>query len=256
MPVLSKYLGWHITEGCTPVSAGCDRCYARAHILRRGDSFTPDFRHERLKIPYKLRGAVTIFVSPYGDLFHEHMPFKFIDSVLEVIKNTPQHTYHILTKRVDVMLRYFKHKGVPQNIWFGTSAENKEYGEPRIAALRTFRKRAAVLFISAEPFLGDLPGVDLSGIDWLSIAAERGKGARKVSTEAVRRLEEQCALYGVNLINTLGTEEVRWGVECCKYNKGDKDENITYSAGITINGSDCNPRKVRRPHTTSNPTCN
>ena len=45
-----------------------------------------------------------------SDLFHEEMPFEYLDMIFDVIKKTPQHIYQILTKRDKIMLEYFSSK--------------------------------------------------------------------------------------------------------------------------------------------------
>jgi protein gp37 len=60
-------------------------------------------------------------------------------------------------------------------VWLGTSIESAGYVR-RADELR--ETPAAVRFLSAEPLLGPLPSLDLTGIDWLIIGGESGKGAR------------------------------------------------------------------------------
>jgi len=38
-------------------------------------------------------------VNSMSDLFHEDVPFKFVHEVFSTIRQTPQHTYQLLTKR-------------------------------------------------------------------------------------------------------------------------------------------------------------
>ena len=239
--MVTSEIGWHVVEGCTRISPGCLNCYAADALRQEGRTFTPRFNTRQLQKPLQAKRPAVFFVGPFGDLFHEKIPFKFIDAVFEVIKETPRHLYHVLTKRPERMVSYFEDKGIPQNVWFGVSAENKEYGEPRIQTLQKLKGRAAVLFVAAEPFLGDLPDVDLSGIDWLSINKEYGTRARDLDVEAMLRLQKQCASYGVNVVNMPppGTPYAKWGIESCKYliNKGDDYANIDYYPTIVINGS-------------------
>jgi protein gp37 len=61
------------------------------------------------------------------------------------------------------------------NVWLGTSIESDEH-VGRADHLRA--TPAAVRFISAEPLLGPLPSLDLTGIDWLIIGGESGPGSR------------------------------------------------------------------------------
>jgi protein gp37 len=71
------------------------------------------------------------------------------------------------------------------NVWLGVSIESDAY---------TFRADhlratpAAVRFISAEPLLGPLPSLDLTGIDWLIVGGESGPGARPMHPDWVRDL--------------------------------------------------------------------
>lgn len=51
---------------------------------------------------------------------------------------------------------------------------------------------AAVRFISAEPLLGPLEGLDLTGIDWLISGGESGPKHRPVRSEWLRELRDRC----------------------------------------------------------------
>jgi len=54
-----------------------------------------------------------------SDLFHEEMPFQYLDKIMDIIKKTPQHIYQILTKRDNIMYDYFSDRQIPDNIWVG-----------------------------------------------------------------------------------------------------------------------------------------
>ena len=56
---------------------------------------------------------------------------------------------------------------------------------------------AAVRFISAEPLLGPLPSLDLTGIDWLIVGGESGPGARAMDPDWARDLRDRCKAAGV-----------------------------------------------------------
>ena len=47
-------------------------------------------------------------------------------------------------------------------------------------------------FISAEPLLGPLEGLDFSGIDWLIVGGESGPRHRRVSADWIRDLRDRC----------------------------------------------------------------
>ena len=72
-----------------------------------------------------------------------------------------------------------------RNVWLGTSIESDRYAY-RADALRA--TPAAVRFISAEPLLGPLPSLDLTGIDWLILGGESGPGSRPMDLGWVREL--------------------------------------------------------------------
>ena len=50
-----------------------------------------------------------------SDLFHEKIPFDYLDKIMEVIKKTPQHKYQILTKRQKRMFEYCQNKKLPKS---------------------------------------------------------------------------------------------------------------------------------------------
>ena len=98
---------WNPVTGCTKVSAGCDHCYAETFAERwrgtPGHHFEQGFDvrlwPDRLTIPWKWKRPRRIFVNSMSDLFHEAVPDGFIAQVWDVMGQSPQHTFIILTKR-------------------------------------------------------------------------------------------------------------------------------------------------------------
>jgi len=200
---------WNPVVGCSKVSTGCDNCYAEkmAHRLshmgqekyRRvitdgkgpwnGDTYCDEAVLDK---PLHWNNPRKIFVCSMGDLFHETVPFEFIDKVLAAIALYPKHTFQVLTKRPNIMLKYsqaeidgvdtrtriaiiaehesrlrvdgggreyayFDMKLLPlTNLWLGITAENQKAADKRTPIL--LQIPAAVRFVSIEPCLG---GVDL-----------------------------------------------------------------------------------------------
>ena len=134
-----------------------------------------------------------VFVNSMFDLFHEAVPAEFIGRVWEVMRSTGQHTYQILTKRPDRMAAVLEGLSVLRNVWLGTSVESPAVQE-RIEQLR--RVPAAVRFISFEPLLASVAGVDLSGIDWAIVGGEPGPRARPMEEEWVEEIEAACREVG------------------------------------------------------------
>ncbi|MFJ6619911.1 DUF5131 family protein [Kitasatospora sp. NPDC091335] len=197
---------WNPTTGCDRISAGCDNCYALA-LARRlkamgslkyqndGDPRTsgPGFgltTHEAaLRIPYGWRSPRTVFVNSMSDLFHARVPLDFVQRVFEVMTETPQHTYQILTKRARRLRKVAGSLDWPPNVWMGVSVENAESLD-RIDDLRTVP--AAVRFLSCEPLLGPLDGLNLENIDWVIVGGESGPGHRPMETAWVEDVRDAC----------------------------------------------------------------
>lgn len=195
---------WNPVTGCTKVSAGCDHCYAETLAERfRGvpghpyeQGFDLRFWPERLDQPRRWARPRVVFVNSMSDLFHERIPPSYIDRVLDVIRDTPRHTYQVLTKRPGRMasvLRRLQPEPL-DNLWLGTSIESDEYTW-RADKLR--KTPAAVRFLSCEPLLGPLPSLDLYKVDWLIAGGESGAHHRPLDAAWVRDLRDRSAAAGV-----------------------------------------------------------
>ncbi len=189
---------WNPITGCTKVSPGCKNCYAEEMAVRLKAMRAPGYENgfklklmpERLEQPLKRKKPTKYFVNSMSDLFHEDVPFEFIDKVFDVINNTPQHIYQILTKRSSRLAKYFNIRKVPQNAWIGVSVEDKKYGVPRIDDLR--KVPATIRFLSVEPLLEDLGNISLKNIHWVILGGESGRKAREMQPEWVENVRIQC----------------------------------------------------------------
>lgn len=198
---------WNVSAGCNKVSQGCKNCYAltlHKRLTKMGatayqdDFFTFKVNPEALNKPLKRQKPTMYFVNSMSDLFHEKMPFDFLDRVFDTIRATPQHTYQILTKRPERMAEYFKDRKVPDNAWLGTSVENQAT-KHRILTLRSIN--AHVLFLSIEPLLEDLGTLEnldwyseigILPINWVIVGGESGTGARQMQKDWVLMIKRQC----------------------------------------------------------------
>ena len=194
---------WNPVTGCSKVSPGCKHCYAvdMAHRLKAmgaagyENGFAVTLHPSRLNDPLKRRKATTYFVNSMSDLFHEAVPFDFIDKIIETVRACPQHTFQILTKRAERMAEYAADREVPSNAWLGVSVENRRHGVPRIDVLRSID--AVVRFLSVEPLLEDVGSLQLNGIAWVIVGGESGPRARAMKAEWVRSVREQCGAADV-----------------------------------------------------------
>jgi protein gp37 len=204
---------WNPMTGCTKVSAGCDNCYAhvlahtktRAVYLRqlpvrdternREDPFAPRFWENRLKAPLGWRQPRRIFVNSMSDVFHGHFPVEQIRRVFEVMVEASQHQFQVLTKRPERAARLAKQLPWADNIWLGTSVEDMGVSR-RVDYLRSIEE-ASIRFISAEPLLGPLNELDLTGIHWVIGGGESGTGHRPVDPAWASGLRDHCVREGV-----------------------------------------------------------
>lgn len=212
---------WNPVTGCTKKSTGCQHCYAEVMSRRLKAMGMAKYKngfvvtvHERsLSEPLTWKGSHNIFVCSMSDLFHEDVPFEFIDKIFTIICKTPQHRYQILTKRAERMAQYFETRKIPQNVWLGVTVEAQS-SRSRIEFLRNLD--ASVKFLSCEPLVEDLGELNLSGIDWVIVGGESGMQARPMEEEWVlnimRQVESQESKF---FFKQWGT----WGADGIKRNK-------------------------------------
>lgn len=212
---------WNPITGCTKYSAGCAHCYAetmsrRLHamgVAKYQREFELTLHEDNLQEPLSWRKAHNIFVCSMSDLFHEKVPFEFIDKVMATIRQTPQHRYQILTKRAERMAEYFETRAVPENVWVGVTVE-AESSKQRIDCLRQIP--ASVHFLSCEPLLESLGRIGLKGIEWVIVGGESGPQARPMKEEWVLDIMQQCERQGAAFFfKQWGT----WGRDGVKRNK-------------------------------------
>lgn len=140
-------------------------------------------------------GRASIFVNSMSDLFHQSVPAAYIESVFDVMRRAHWHRFQVLTKRSERLARLGRRLGWPPNVWMGVSVESERYLH-RIDHLR--QAAARIRFLSLEPLLGPLQGLDLSGIDWVIVGGESGPGARPMQPAWVIDLRDQCRRAGVH----------------------------------------------------------
>lgn len=193
---------WNPVRGCTKISPGCKHCYAETFAERfRGVPGHPyeqgfDLRlvPEKLTEPLLWSKPKMVFVNSMSDLFHEKVPDAYIRDVARIMAVANWHTYQVLTKRAERMETLLKttlrFAARLHNVWWGVSVEDRRYGVPRIEHLR--RAPANTRFLSIEPLLEDIGGLNLKGIDWVIVGGESGPGARKMEKAWVDGILKQC----------------------------------------------------------------
>lgn len=202
---------WNPVTGCDRVAAGCDNCYALALAKRlkamgvvkyqndgdprtSGPGFGVTIHPTALEQPKRWRSPKVVFVNSMSDLFHARVPLSFVRDVFDVMAETPQHTYQILTKRASRLAKVAERLQWPNNVWMGVSVESFDAVD-RIDYLRI--TPAAVKFLSCEPLITALPEMNLEGIDWCIVGGESGPKARPMEADWVLDIRNQCAAADV-----------------------------------------------------------
>ena len=203
---------WNPTTGCDQVSKGCDNCYALT-LSRRlkamgvakyqndgnertsGPGFALTCHPSALDQPKQWKSPRVVFVNSMSDLFHKDVPIGFTRDVFDVMRETPRHTYQLLTKRSARLAQMADRLDWPGNVWIGVSVETDRYSF-RARDLATV-EAASVRFLSCEPLLGALPSLSLDGIDWVIAGGESGPGCRPIDLAWARSIRDQCATQSV-----------------------------------------------------------
>lgn len=197
---------WNPTTGCDRVSSGCDNCYALTLAKRlkamgqpryqldgdprtSGPGFGVTCHPASLALPATWKRPRLVFVNSMSDLFHARVPFDFIQQVFDVMAQTPQHTYQLLTKRARRLRRLAPQLSWPENVWMGVSVEGDQVLD-RVEDLKAVP--AHVRFLSCEPLLGPMQNLPLADIHWVIVGGESGKGARPVRADWIRDIRDQC----------------------------------------------------------------
>jgi protein gp37 len=194
---------------CRKISPGCDNCYASSMNYRFGGQ---EYKFEgarvgevrldekALQTPLTWKEPRRVFVCSMTDLFGEWVPDAWIERMFAVMHLASQHQFQVLTKRPSRMREYLAR--IPMhptsdaplpNVWLGTSIELDRFTW-RANVLRECP--AAVRFVSAEPLLGPLPSLDLTGISWLIAGGESGVGHRPCEPDWVGDLRDRSMAAG------------------------------------------------------------
>lgn len=114
---------WNPVTGCDQVSPGCDHCYAMTMAKRlkamgdpkyqrdgnprtSGPGFGVTCHPDVLDKPLRWKRPRRVFVNSMSDLFHPDVPDGFIVAVWEAMRQAPQHTFQVLTKRPQRMASF------------------------------------------------------------------------------------------------------------------------------------------------------
>jgi len=201
--------------GCVRVSPACEHCYAEAFAKRVGQAvWGPKaprrfFSDKHWAEPLKWNRAAEregvrrrVFCASMADVFEDREELtEHRERLWDLIVATPGLDWLLLTKRPEnapelLPPTWWVLTGLPPNVWIGTTVESPAYFK-RVEALR--RIPARVRFLSCEPLLEPLLGLDLTGISWVIVGGESGARPREMDVRWAQHIEVRCALRGIAL---------------------------------------------------------
>lgn len=176
---------WNPWQGCHKISEGCKNCYMFRDKKRYGQEASVVVRSKDATFnkPFHWKEPAKVFVCSWSDFWIKEAD-EWRKDAYDIMAKTPHLTYLLLTKRPDRMPNIWA-----DNQWIGVTVEDSE-NDWRIDLLRW--KIAPVKFLSMEPLIGDVGGLNLTGIDWVIVGAESGPSRRSCKIEWVKSIVEQC----------------------------------------------------------------
>jgi protein gp37 len=183
-------VSWNPFSGCTKIAQGCKNCYAEKLHTMRHKAFLEgkklpqqyakpfseiQFFPKRLSDPkLKNKKPLRIFVNSMSDIFHNNITDGQINQVFEVIEKHQQHTFMILTKRINRAVEW-SFQDTP-NLWLGFSASTqKEYNENIDWLLES---NAKIKWVSIEPQLEKINILKWGHVQWVVCGCESGTNRR------------------------------------------------------------------------------
>lgn len=197
--------------GCTKVSPACDNCYAADMMDTRYKRVKWGAGEDRSrtstanwKKPLKwnrdagLIGARPfVFCSSLADVFDNEVDDRWRHDLFKLIKDTPNLTWLLLTKRIGNVLRMTDpsrgNPVLPINAAIGATIANQdEYDRDKIKLADAKRVCGALFsFGSFEPLLGPVK-LDEYAPDWVIVGGESGPNARPMDPEWARSIKTDC----------------------------------------------------------------
>lgn len=228
--------------GCTRISPACDHCYAADWDNRYhgGAHWGANAQRKRTSIqtrnaPYRWARQARetgerprVFCCSLADVFDNEVPAAWRDELWQVIRETPELDWLLLTKRVGnvpQMLPPDWGEGWP-HVWLGITVVTQAEADRDVP--RLLGTPATVRWLSCEPLLepieledylcsgaADLRGYDplaatllqqgieegnaweRPALDWIVAGGESGHDARPMHPAWLREIRDQCADAGV-----------------------------------------------------------
>jgi protein gp37 len=210
---------WNPAVGCTKVDADCKFCYMYRQSLN-GTRYEPmtvrRTKPPTFNMPLRLKEPTLIFTASLTDIFHEDLD-SYRSEIWDIIRQCPQHTFQVLTKRPERMLEHIP--AYYENVWLGTSIGHANSIDRLYDLIVPIG--SGVKFLSLEPLYGNIilplqEHVDMGHtvadlIDWVIVGGESGNDNGKYryrvcEIEWIEQIVLQCQQYDIPVfVKQLGT---------------------------------------------------
>lgn len=165
-----------------------------------------------------------VFCASLADVFDNEVPREWRHDLFNLIRDTPNLDWLLLTKRPQNIIRMVQDHGcvagngtnyLPGNIWLGATTEDQKHLDMNLPHIMRAKEMlgAAVAFLSVEPMLEGInfdcwPVYGPRGeklLDWVIVGGESGRAARPLRIQWIRDLVKQCAVASLPvLVKQLG----------------------------------------------------
>lgn len=176
---------WNPITGCLmPESCAVRKhCFANRVVQNlRGQygydaakPFKPTIHLSRINQPCYVKKPSRIFTCDMGDMWGDWVPEEWIETVMNTIRQCPQHTFLLLTKNPG----NYEGRIIPSNCWLGTTVNRQDETDRiyEVNRVRTFERMDAlsevIRWISFEPLLNEINlCFNRLDIDWIVIGAQ------------------------------------------------------------------------------------
>jgi len=238
--------------GCTRVAEGCRHCYAesldkwlhkgahwgvgRPRMVMSNSYWSQPLRWNQAA--EKAGERRRVFCGSMCDVMDPAAPYSEVRALWDVIEQTPNLDWLLLSKRPDRYRPTFERYGCPRNVWAGASASTQRECDEACRHLQYLP--STLEFLSLEPLIEKviIPPLSLSRpgdrdegiadrIDWVIVGGESGPGARACDTDWIEQIVDQCAGCGIPVfVKQLGKRAICHGFELTLMDPkgGDPDE--------------------------------
>lgn len=195
--------------GCTKVAEGCRNCYAEGldKWLHNGRHWGPGAERRRTGIAYWCQPSRwnqaaaeagerrRVFCGSMCDVMDPAAPDGQLERLFELIGETPNLDWLLLSKRPERYAEVFETFGCPDNVWAGASASTQRECD-RAADIISGLDEPRVVFLSLEPLIERIRLCREHPLDWVIVGGESGPVARRCDVAWLRQVVNDCCWHG------------------------------------------------------------